>query len=169
LPAEPAATRPFSHSPSLNEMPTLQSATLLASSWLCLQCRHSNNSNTNRKHCSSCQAWRDGLAALSAKGNTSTSGAAASDTGLVGDDASCHDKNGVPNIASPCRDGSQPKRGIKRKFPSRGFGGLLCPSTPSSPPARHPMCQITASLPSECRGISNGYFGQALTFTARSM
>jgi hypothetical protein len=31
------------------------------------------------------------------------------------------------------------------------------------------MHQITASPPSECRGISNGFFGQALTFAARSM
>jgi hypothetical protein len=36
-------------------------------------------------------------------------------------------------------------------------------------PALRPMCRITASLPSECRGISNGFFGQALTFAARSM
>jgi hypothetical protein len=31
------------------------------------------------------------------------------------------------------------------------------------------MRQITASPPPECRGISNGFFGQALTFAARSM
>jgi hypothetical protein len=46
----------------------------------------------------------------------------------------------------------------------------LCPSTPPSPPTLGPMRRITASPPLEsCRGISNGFFGQALTFAARSM
>ena len=45
----------------------------------------------------------------------------------------------------------------------------MCPSTPPSPPALCPMRQITASLPSECRGISNGFFGQSLAFAAKSM
>ena len=31
------------------------------------------------------------------------------------------------------------------------------------------MCQIAASPPSKCKGNSNGFFGQALTFAARSM
>ena len=47
--------------------------------------------------------------------------------------------------------------------------GVLCPSTPPLPPALRPMRQITASPLSECRGISSGFFGQALTFAARSM
>jgi hypothetical protein len=42
------------------------------------------------------------------------SGAAASNVGLVSDNTSCHDKNGVPNNASPCRGGSLTKRGAKR-------------------------------------------------------
>jgi hypothetical protein len=151
-------------------MPLLQSATLLASSWLCHQCSHSNDSTKNKKRCFSCQAWRDGLAPLSEKGDTSTSGAAASDVGLVEDDASCHDKNGVPNNASPCRGGSPTKsRGTKRKSPSQGLGRVLCPSAPPSPPALCPMHRITASPLSEYRGISNGFFGQALTFAARLM
>jgi len=45
----------------------------------------------------------------------------------------------------------------------------VCPSTPPSPPALRPMRRITASLPSECRDIFNVFFGQALTFAARSM
>ena len=153
-------------------MPLLRSATLLASSWPCQRCSHSNDSSRNKKRCSSCRAWRDGLAPLSAKGGgTSTSGAAASlsDAGLVGDDATCHDENGPPNNASPRRDRCPTKRGEKRKSPFRGLGGVLCPSTPQSPPALRPMRQITACPPSECSGISNGFFGQALTFAARSM
>ena len=106
------------------------------------------------------------LAPLSAKGGTL--GAAASDIGLVNDDASCHDENDAPNNASPPRGGSPTKRGIKRKSPSRA-GLVLCPSTPPSPPALRPMRRITASPPPECSGISNGFFGQALTFAARSM
>jgi hypothetical protein len=97
---------------------------------------------------------------------------AASDIGFVDNDASCHDKNGPPNNASPCRGRSLTKSrgGTKRKSPSRGLGGVLCPSlAPSSPPALHPMHQITLSLPPECSGISNGFFGEALTFAARSM
>jgi hypothetical protein len=122
-------TRRDSPLPSLNEMPLLQSATLLALSWLCHQCSHSNYSNTNKKRCFLCQAWRDGLAPLSAKGGTSTSGEAASDIGLVDDDASCHDKNGLPSNASPRRGGSLTKRGTKRKSHSRELGGVLCPSS----------------------------------------
>jgi hypothetical protein len=121
-------TRCDSPSPSLNEMLLLRSATLLASSWLCHQCSHSNDSNTNKKCCFLCQAWRDGLAPLSAKGGTSTLGAAASNIGLVDDDASCHDKNRPPNNASPRRGGSPTKRGTERKSLSRELGGVLCPS-----------------------------------------
>ena len=153
-------------------MPLLQSTTLLASSWPCHQCSHSNDSSRNKKRCSSCRAWRDGLALLSAKGGgTSTSGAAASDVGLVDDDATCHDESGPPNNASPCRDGSPTKSrgGTKRKSPSQGLGGVFCPSTPPSPPALRLMRRITASLPSECRSISNCFYGQSLTFAARSM
>jgi hypothetical protein len=131
-----------------------------------------NDSSRNKKCCSSCRAWRDGLAPLSAKGGgTLTSGAAASDVGLVDDDATCHDENGPPNNTSPCRDGSPTKsRGrTKGKSPSQGLGGALCPSTPPLPPALRPMRRITASLPSECRSISKGFFGQSLTFAARSM
>ncbi len=58
---------------------------------------------------SCCQAWRDGLAPLSAKGGTSTLGAATSNVGLIDDNASCHDKNGAPNNTSPCRGGSPTK------------------------------------------------------------
>jgi hypothetical protein len=171
----------ISVSPSLNEMPTLQSATLLASSWLCHQCSHSNDSIKNKKCCSLFQAWRDGLAPLSAKGGTSTSRAAASDVGLVDavsdvglvdNNASCHDENGPPNNASPRRGGSPTKsRGrTKRKSPSQGLSGVLCPSSaPPSPPALCSMRRITLSPPPECSGISNGFFGEALTFAARSM
>jgi hypothetical protein len=167
LPDKSAATCPFSHLPSLNVMPTLQSATLPASSWLCLQCRHLNNSNMNRKRCSLCWAWRDGLAPLSAKGGRATLGAAASNVGLVNNNASCHKKNGAPNNASPCRGGSPMKRGNKRKSPSQGLGRVLCPLTPPSPPALHLMHQITASPPLECRGISRGFFGQALNLCCK--
>jgi hypothetical protein len=183
--SEHAATCPspsrISGSPSLNEMPTLQSATLLALSWLRHRCSHSNDSIKNKKRCSSCWAWRDGLAPLSAKGGTLTSRAAASnvrlinaasDIGLVNDSASCHDENGPPNNASPRRGGSPTKSrgGTKRKSPSRGLGGVLCPSlAPPSPPALCPMRRITSSPPPECSGISNGFFGEALTFAARSM
>ncbi len=151
-------------------MPTLQSATLLTSLWLCHQCSHSNDSSKNKKRCSLCWAWRDGLAPLSAKGGTS--GAAASNVRLVDDNATCHDENGPPNNASPCRDDGSPTKSrgrTKRKSPSQGLGGVLCPSTPPSPPALHPMRRITASPPLECRGISNGFFGQTLTFAARLM
>jgi hypothetical protein len=33
----------------------------------------------------------------------------------------------VPNNASPPRGGSPAKRGFKRKSPSQGLGGVLCP------------------------------------------
>ena len=143
LPKTPLQTVVLSNLPlaSLNKMPNAATVIRypphLASSWLCNRCTHSNGSSRNKKRCFSCQAWRNGLAPLSAKGGgtsakgggTSTSGGAASDVGLVSDDTTCHDENGPPNNASPRRDRS-PKRGEKRKSPSRGLGGVLCPSTP---------------------------------------
>jgi hypothetical protein len=104
-------------SPFLSKMPLLQSATLIASSWPCHQCSHSNDSRRNKKRCSSCQAWRDGLAPLRAKGGgTSTSGAGASDVGLINNDTTCHDENGPPNNVSPYRDES----------PTKSRGGTKC-------------------------------------------
>ena len=159
-------------------MPLLQSATLLASAWPCHRCSHSNDSSTNKKRCSSCRAWRDGLAPLTAKGGgTSTSGAAASasNVGLVDDDATCHDKNGSPNNVSPRRDGSPTKSrgGTKRKSPSRGLGGMvLHPLPPPMPPALRSTRSITPppAPPSECMGIYRvGFFEPALTFAAKSM
>ena len=100
------------------------------------------------------------------------SGAAASDVGLVDDDATCRDENGPPNNMSPRRDGSLTKSrsGSKRKSSSQGLGGVLCPSTPPSPLALRSMRRITASPPSECRGIYHvGFFGPVLTFAAKSM
>ena len=80
LHAQPAPMRPISLSPSLNKMPTLRSATFLASLWPCHQCSHLNDSSMNKNCCFSCQARKDGLAQLSAKGgSTSTSRAAAPD------------------------------------------------------------------------------------------
>jgi hypothetical protein len=96
---------------------------------------------------------------------------ASSDVGLVNDDASCHDKNGPLNNVPPCRGGSLTKSrgGTKRKSPFRGLGRVLCPSSaPPSPPALRPMHRITSSPPLECSGISNGFFGEALTFATSS-
>jgi hypothetical protein len=99
-------------------------------------------------------------------------GAASSNVGLVDDNATWHDEENVlRNNSSPRRNGSLMKSrgGTKRKSPSRGLGGVLCQSTPPSPPALRTMRQIAASPPSKCKGNSNGFFGQALTFAARSM
>jgi hypothetical protein len=125
---------------SLNKMPNAATAIRYPPRLVVAmhRCSHSNDLSRNKKKCCfSCQAWRNGLAPLSAKGGgtsakdggASTSGGAASDVGLVSDDTTCHDENGPPNNASPRRDRS-PKRGEKRKSPSRGLGGVLCPSTP---------------------------------------
>jgi len=65
------------------------------------------------------------LAPLSAKGGMSTLGAAASNVGLVDDNATCQHENGAPNNASPHKGGSLKKRGIKRNIPSCGLGGVL--------------------------------------------
>jgi len=101
------------------------------------------------------------------------SGAAASDIGLVDDDATCHDENGPPNNASPHRDESPTKSrgGTKRKSPSRGLGGMvLHPLPPPMPPALRSTRSITPPAPpSECRGIYHvGFFGPVLTFAAKS-
>jgi hypothetical protein len=129
--AATSPTSPISPFPSLNEMPLLRSATLLATSWRCHQWGHSNDLSKNKRRCSLCQSRRNGLAPLSAKGDTS--GTAVSNAGLVNNDASCHDKNDTPNNASPRRGGSLTKSGIKRKSPSQGLGIVLCPLTPQLP------------------------------------
>jgi len=67
----------------------------------------------------------NGLAPLSAKGSTSAT--AVSDNGLVNYIASCPNKNGAHNNASPCKGGSAKKRGAMKESPSQGLGGVLCP------------------------------------------
>ena len=134
LHAEPAATRPISLSPSLNKMPTLRSATLLASSWPCHRCSHSNDSSRNKKRCSSCRAWRDGLAPLSAKGGgTSTSGAAASGAGLVDNDASCRDENGPPNNLSNEEQGRDEEKVSLKRFRWHGIASAATANATGSP------------------------------------
>ena len=103
-----------------------------------------------------------------------TSGAAVSDVKLVDNDATCHNKNGLPNNASPRRDGSLTKSrgGTKRKSPSRGLDGMVLHPLPSlMPPALLSMRSITTPAPPlECRGIYHvGFFRPALTFAAKSM
>ncbi len=46
---------------------------------------------------------------------------------------------------------------------------VLHPLPPPSPPALRPMCSITPSPRSQCRGIYGGFFGPALTFAVKSM
>ena len=145
---------------SLNKMPTLQSDTLLALLWPCHRCSHSNDSNRNKKRCSSCRAWRDGLAPLSAKGGgTLTLGeaASASDVGLIDNNTTCHNENGPPNNASPRGNGipTKSRGGMKRKSSSRGLGGMVLHLLP---PPMPPALRLTRSItppapPSECRGI----------------
>ena len=46
----------------------LKSASALAALWQCQQCDCINDSAKNKRCCFSCQAWRDGIAPLSAAG-----------------------------------------------------------------------------------------------------
>ena len=61
---------------------------------------------------------------------TSASGEAASDIGFFNNNATCHNENGAAKNMSPHKGVSLTKRGIKRKSPSCGLGGVLCMSTP---------------------------------------
>ena len=94
----------------------------------------------------------------------------------------CSDENDAPNNASPRKVGSPKKRGEKRKSPSKGLGGMVLnplppllppPLPPSSLPLPLPAPPITRSItpppPLQCRGVSEGFFGPALTFAAKSM
>jgi hypothetical protein len=47
---------------------TLRSVSPLAASWQCQRCDRTNNSAKNKRRCSSCRAWRDGIAPSSAAG-----------------------------------------------------------------------------------------------------
>jgi hypothetical protein len=149
----------------LRRMPsTLRSASALAASWQCQQCNRTNNSTKNKRHCFSCQAWRDGIAPLSAAGITIIDA-------HKGDGAFfCSNKNDAPNNVSSHKVRSPKKEGGKRKSPSRGLGGMvLHPLPPPSPPPLRSTRSITPSPLSQCRGIYGGLFGLALIFAAKSM
>ncbi len=46
---------------------------------------------------------------------------------------------------------------------------ILNPLPPPSPLSLQPTRSITPPPPSQCRGVSEGFFGPALTFAAKSM
>ena len=146
---------------------TLRSASVLAASWQCQRCGCTNNTAKNKRRCFSCRAWRDGKAPLSA------AGIAIADAHGGGGASFCPDENDASNIESPHKVGSPKKRGVKRKSPSRGLGGMvLHPLPPPMPPALRSTRSITPppAPPSECMGIYRvGFFGPALTFAAKSM
>ena len=142
--------------PTLGRMPrpTLRSVSALGVSWQCQRYRR----------CSSCRAWRDGIAPLS-KAAPDIVGACGS-----GSASFCFNKNNVPNNASLCKIGSLTKRGAKRKSYSSGLGGMLSlhPLPLPSPLAfQTTYTSITPPLLLQCRGIYDGK--TELTFAARSM
>ncbi len=80
------------------------------------------------------------------------------------------------------RLGVQKRGGKSESLPSKGLGGMVLnplppllppPSPPSSLPLPLPAppitCSITPPPPLQCRGVSEGFFGPALTFDAKSM
>jgi hypothetical protein len=143
---------------------TLRSASALAASWQCQRCDRINNSAKNKRRCFSCRAWRDGIAPSSAAGIAIAGAHGGGGTSF------CSNENDAPNNASTCKVGSPKKRGAKRTSPSRGLGGMVLHPLPlPSPPALRPMRSITPPLPSQCRGICDGFFGPALTFAPKSM
>jgi len=111
-----------------------------------------------------CRAWRDG------KAPSSAAGIAIADAHGGGGALFCPDENDAPNNESPRKVRSPKKRGEKRKSPSRGLGIMVLNPLPSpSPPSLQPTRSITPPPPSQCRGVSEGFFGPALTFAAKSM
>ena len=143
---------------------TLRSASALAALWQCQRCGCTNNNAKNKRRCFSCRAWRDGKAPSSAAGIVIANAHGGGGTSF------CPDENDAPNIESPCKVGSPKKRRGKRKSPSRGLGIMvLNPLPPPSPPSLQPTCRITPPPPLQCRGVSEGFFGPALIFAAKSM
>ncbi len=152
-------------------MPRTRSATILALSWQCQWCSHSNNSFKNKKHCCSCLAWRDRIAPLSTRmhGNMFNKAGGIDDVGLL----VCSSKNGSPNKASPCKVERRPeKSGERRKSPSQGNGSvaiqpLLLTWLPLTLWPKHRT--IMPNLPLQYRGIYDGFFGKAFSFAVKTM
>jgi hypothetical protein len=143
---------------------TLRLASTLVALWQCQRCSSNNDSAKNKRHCFSCQAWRDRIAPLSA------AGIAVADAHGGGGTSFCSNKNNAPNNTSPGKVRSLTKRGAKRKSLSRVLGGMvLHPLPPPLPLALQLMHSITPPLSSQCRGVYGGFFGPALTFAAKSM
>jgi hypothetical protein len=131
------------------------------------------------KRCCSCQAWRDGIAPLSARAHGDVCNKAGGVGNVGGNNAGsiglsfCSSNNNSPNKASPRKVGtSQEKSGEKRKSPSRGNGDVAIGPTLSArlPPAlRRIHSAIMPTLPLLCRGVHDGFFRKALTFAAKTM
>jgi hypothetical protein len=144
-------------------MPRLASA--LAASWQCQHCGSDNNSTKNKRHCSLCRAWRDGIAPLSAAGIAIVDAHGGSGSPFI-----CSNKNNAPNNASPCKVGSPTKRGAKRMFPAGGLGNMvLHPLPPPSPTALQLTCSITPPPPLQCRGIYGSFFGSPTRRRTRAL
>jgi hypothetical protein len=168
--------------PKCASMPRTQSATILALSWQCQRCSHTNDSAKNKKHCFSCQAWRDEIAPLStwAHGNVCNK---AGGIGKVGSNGTCgimrvvllfcSSKNDSPNNASPHKVGTSPEKcGNKRKSPSWGNGGIaIWPplSTRLLPAFQTTNSTITPNPPLQCRDVYEGFFWKAFSFAAKTM
>ena len=162
-------------------------------SWECHKCHHTNH---DRKRCGQCMAWKGGITPLTAsraKKNETNSAAAI----VVCNESSLSlptDENANPNIASSSSSSYHvpTKRDINARRrpedsntnnalqPTPTWSSSL-PSTQSSsalplpPPSQSLLPNQPTVLPlpfiaqEVCRGVYNGFFGQALIFAAKTL
>ena len=164
-------------------MPITQSTTG-ASAWKCHRCNHANDTVRNKKRCSSCRSWKDGIAPLSASARgvvlDNKAGVELRDDVSAGidifEDARENDSPNNTKNASFRMVGTtsgHERTGERRESPLQSIDGRspLSPILAPPSPARLPTHQyVTPNLrPLLCSGIYEGSFGPAFTFAAKSL
>jgi len=130
-----------------------------ASAWKCHRCNHANDTIRNKKRCSSCRSWKDGIAPLSASARCvvldNKAGAELRDDVSAGidifEDAR---ENDSPNNKNHERTGE------RRESPLQSIDGRspLSPILAPPSPARRPTHQsVTPNVrPLQCSGVYEG-------------
>ena len=149
----------------------------------CHRCNHANDTVRNKKRCSSCRSWKDGIAPLSASARCvvldNKAGVELRDDVSAGidifEDARENDSPNTKNVS--CRmvgtTSGHERTGERRESPLQSIDGRSPLSPILAPPslARRPTHQyVTRNVrPLQCSGVYEGSFWPAFTFAARSL
>ena len=144
-----------------------------ASAWKCHRCNHANDTVRNKKRCSSCRSWKDGIAPLSASARCVVLDNKA---GIdIFEDARENDSPNTKNASFRMvgTTSGHERTGERRESPLQSIDGRspLSPILAPPSPARRPTHQyVTPNVwPLQCSGVYEGSFGPAFTFAAKSL